>query len=30
MPDLVIKDWSDTGKVHYVEWTLVRQDKEES
>ncbi|RAS27802.1 Imm72 family immunity protein [Paraburkholderia bryophila] len=28
MPDLVIKDWSDAGKVHYVEWTLLRQDKE--
>ncbi|MGF6570068.1 hypothetical protein ABH945_002179 [Paraburkholderia sp. GAS333] len=28
MPDLVIKDWSGAGKVHYVEWTLLRQDKE--
>lgn len=28
MPDLVIKDWSDACKVHYVEWTLLRQDKD--
>jgi hypothetical protein len=29
MPELMIRDWSNTEKVHYVEWTLLRADEEE-